>query len=134
MAAAFLIGRGAYIVPEQKDSNKTYYIIIAFLVIALLVAFAVYSSRDNERAVDSLGSEIEQAERNQQAITDRITGAEKRADSIEAGISRSQAAIGSAESAANRIEGYLTEAGNLIGECKEIIGNIRKDSSEKSTE
>lgn len=125
--------RGAYVVPEQKSSKKRYYIIAA-LVAAVLIAFALRSSGDNSGAADGVRGQIEQAGRNQQTITDGIADAEKGVGSITTSIDRSKEAIGRADGAADRLESYITEAGSIIADCREILGSIRENAGEKDAE
>ena len=109
--------RGAYVVPEQKSSKKHYYIIAA-LIAAVLIALALRSGGDNSGAADGVRSQIEQAGRNQQTITDGIADAEKGVGGITTSIDRSAEAIGRADSA----------------DCREILGSIRENAGKKDAE
>ena len=117
--------------PEQKSSKKRYFIIAA-VIAAVLISVALWRGGDNAGTADSVGKQIEQAGRNQQAITGGIADAESTAGSVTTSIDRSQEAIGTATSAAGRLESYLAESGNLIAECRKIIESIGKDAGEES--
>ena len=119
--------------PEQKSSKKHYYI-IAVLIAAMLIALALRSCGDNSGAADGVRSQIEQAGRNQQTITDGIADAEKGVGGITTSIDRSAEAIGRADSAAGRLESYIEEAGSLIADCREILGSIRENAGKKDAE
>ena len=121
---------------EQKksDNHNRIYVIIITLVLCTAAYFYMRSSGDNAGTADSVGKQIEQAGRNQQAITCGIADAESTAGSVTTSIDRSQEAIGTATSAAGRLESYLAESGNIIAECRAIIESVGKDAGEESTE
>lgn len=119
--------------PEQKSSKKRYFIIAA-VITAVLISVALWRGGDNAGTADSVGKQIEQAGRNQQAITGGIADAESTAGSVTTSIERSQEAIGTATSAVGRLESYIAESGSLIAECREILKSVGKDAGEESTE
>ena len=121
---------------EQKEQNHNRYIYIAVIVMVLCAAayFFLRSSGDNSGAADGVRSQIEQAGRNQQTITDGIADAEKGVGGITTSIDRSAEAIGRADSAAGRLESYIEEAGSLIADCREILGSIRENAGKKDAE
>ena len=121
---------------EQKksDNHSRIYIIIIAVVLCAGTYFFMRGGGDNARTADSVGKQIEQAGRNQQAITGGIADAESTAGSVTTSIDRSQEAIGTATSAAGRLESYLAESGSLIAECREIVESVGKDAGEESTE
>lgn len=121
---------------EQEKQNNHHYIYIAVIVMVLCAAayFFMRSSGDNYGTADGVGKQIEQAGRNQQTITDGIADAEKGISSITTSIDRSQEAIGRADGTVGRLEVYLTEAGALITDCREILGSIGKDTGKESAE
>ena len=121
---------------EQEKQNNHHYIYIAILIILLCAGtyFFMRGGGDNAGTADSVGKQIEQAGRNQQAITGGIADAESTAGSVTTSIDRSQEAIGTATSAAGRLESYLAESGSLIAECRVIVESVGKDAGEESTE
>ena len=127
------VERSADVVPEQKSSKKRYFIIAA-VIAAVLISVALWRGGDNAGTADSVGKQIEQAGRNQQVITGGIADAEITAGSVTTSIDRSQEAIGTATSAAGRLENHLAESGSLIAECREILKSVGKDAGEESTE
>lgn len=70
--------------------------------------------------------QLDQAQENQHAITDRAEDAAQRAGDIEDGIGRGQEAVNRAEESAGRIDSGLQEAGNIIEDCQRILESVRQ--------
>lgn len=70
--------------------------------------------------------QLDQAQENQHAITDRAEDAAQRAGNIQSRIDRSQKAVDRAEESAGRIDSGLQEAGNIIEDCQRILESVRQ--------
>lgn len=72
----------------------------------------------------SIERELDQAEENQRAITERAEDAAQRTGDIQSRIDRGKEAVSRAEESAGRIDGSLQEAGSLIDDCERILEDV----------
>ena len=105
------------------DREKNYIGVLICLAVLLAVFFAGYmlglrSVHHNGGGAGDIGNQLGTAVGNQQQITTGIQDAEGTVGGI-AGAGQSIA------TSAHHIEGAVDEAGRIIDDCQQILGNIR---------
>ena len=110
---------------KNREKAVTAGIIVSFLLLAVCwfsycigLRNAGTDIHDNGNGIDAVREQYQRIEVNQRQITDGLAGAVERSDSIEERSNRIEKRAGSAAQS-------VTDAGKLIDECQQIIGNIR---------
>ena len=117
-----------YDVSELRPNGKEIAVAILIVVILLVVIFCtgyMFGLRnagadvsDNGKRIEDVRNELSTATERQREITSGLEDAVQRSDSIEERSNR-------IEERAVRSEATVRDAGVLIDECQQIIGNIR---------
>ena len=111
-----------------KQNISRYYLPVIIGVVAMLLGVAIGYSiglrnsgtdiHDNGNGIDAVREQYQHIEVNQRQITDGLAGAVERSDNAAERAER-------IEERAVRSETAVNDAGVIIDECQQIIGNIR---------
>ena len=117
-----------YEIQEFRPNSKEVAVGILAVLVLLVVVFGIgyglglrnagTDIHDNGNGIDAVREQYQHIEVNQRQITDGLESAIRRSDSIEERSNRIEKAAGAATQS-------VTEAGRIIDECQQIIGNIR---------
>lgn len=111
------------------NENTKYYLFVGVTVMFVLAfAYCISSGKDvhdNGDTAASVGNKIGQAADKQREISQRLERAESAAGDITDSIERSAGAVSAAQDTANSIEAAIEEQRVLIGECQQILADIR---------
>ena len=109
----------------NREKAVTVGIIVAFLLLAVCWFSYVLGIRntgtdvsDNGIRIDDVRNELSTAQEHQRQITDGLAGAVERSDTATERAERIEERAVKSETAVN-------DAGKLLDECQQIIGNVR---------
>lgn len=114
--------------PSNKEAAIGVLVVVALLVVAFGIGYGIGlrnagrsdagSVPDNGVRIDDDRKQLGTAQEHQRQITDGLTGAVERSDTAAE-------RAGRIEERAVKSEAAVNDAGVLIDECQQIIGNIR---------
>ena len=117
-----------YEIQEFRPNSKEVAVGILAVLVLLVVVFGIgyglglrnagTDINDNGNGIDAVREQYQHIEVNQRQITDGLAGAVERSDNAAERAERIEERAGAAAQS-------VTDAGVLIDECQQIIGNIR---------
>ncbi len=122
---------------EQQKYKKDYhfYLIVIGIILCAVICCTMRSCAnisDNSGRIADVEKQLDEAGKNQSAISSGISNAEKSISNISESIERSEEGITNAGDAITRLETYNRISREIIADSQRIIDRIQKRNEEQA--